>query len=397
MCVRQLRLICAEGFMSIEKSTVFLFDSASEALTSLSETGYDLESHLQDLLSKFPELLAGDPTLSTQRYLLIAQEMPVPDSNESGGRWSLDHLFIDQDAIPTFVECKRSSDPRGRREVVTQMLDYVANGVAYWKRDELRMRFERTCATRQIDAEVLLKKHLSFSLDDGFGASTADGFWENAERNLRERRVRLIFVADKIPNELKRLVEFLNEEMTKVEVLAMNIRQFKIEGDARSVLVPEIVGATARAENVKDRPRKALLDAQTFLERVAQRLPALASFYVDLWKEFEAFGGHIKFTSAGATLQLPTADPQRDVTIGLCYDSYFQYYFDRLLNQQELREELRDSLVSTSSGSFQKKGQHTATVDGKQVSEENGKKLIQVYLAVCQRLKPILATWNFET
>jgi hypothetical protein len=40
--------------------------------------------------------------------------------------------FVDQDAVPTFVEVKRSSDTRLRREVVGQMLDYAANASAHW-------------------------------------------------------------------------------------------------------------------------------------------------------------------------------------------------------------------------------------------------------------------------
>jgi hypothetical protein len=64
----------------------------------------------------------GDP----RRFLLVRREAPVPDRENGGIRWSIDHLFLDQDAIPTLVEVKRSSDTRIRREVVGQMLDYAA-------------------------------------------------------------------------------------------------------------------------------------------------------------------------------------------------------------------------------------------------------------------------------
>jgi hypothetical protein len=40
-------------------------------------------------------------------------------------------LIIDQHAIPTLVEVKRSTDTRIRREVVSQMLDYAANADNY--------------------------------------------------------------------------------------------------------------------------------------------------------------------------------------------------------------------------------------------------------------------------
>jgi hypothetical protein len=49
---------------------------------------------------------------------------------------------VDQDAIPTFIEVKRATDTRVRREVVAQMLDYAANGTMFWSPDQLRSMFE---------------------------------------------------------------------------------------------------------------------------------------------------------------------------------------------------------------------------------------------------------------
>jgi hypothetical protein len=47
------------------------------------------------------------------------------DSGECfvAGRWSVDHVFPDQDAVPTIVEVKRRSNTRIRREVVGRMLN----------------------------------------------------------------------------------------------------------------------------------------------------------------------------------------------------------------------------------------------------------------------------------
>jgi hypothetical protein len=63
-------------------------------------------------------------------------------SSQSETSRSVDHLFVDQDAVPTLVEVKRSSDTRIRREVVGQMLDYAANAVVYWPLERLRATFE---------------------------------------------------------------------------------------------------------------------------------------------------------------------------------------------------------------------------------------------------------------
>jgi hypothetical protein len=73
----------------------------------------------------------------------VGREAALPDADDATGRWSVDHLFLDQDAVPTLVEVKRSSDTRIRREVVGQMLDYAANRVVYWPLDQLREFFAR--------------------------------------------------------------------------------------------------------------------------------------------------------------------------------------------------------------------------------------------------------------
>lgn len=77
-------------------------------------------------------------------------------TRRTGGRWSLDHLFLDQDGIPTLVEVKRSSDTRIRREVVGQVMDYAANAVAYWPPSALRQRLDDTHAdTGGADEQIL--------------------------------------------------------------------------------------------------------------------------------------------------------------------------------------------------------------------------------------------------
>jgi hypothetical protein len=72
-----------------------------------------------------------------------------PLTHNPCGQWSKRHqgrahyfglLFLDQDAIPTLVEVKRSTNTDIRRKVVGQLLDYAANAVAYWLVEVLRPR-----------------------------------------------------------------------------------------------------------------------------------------------------------------------------------------------------------------------------------------------------------------
>lgn len=205
------------------------------------EAEYDSEDLLQTLLAKYPDLLAGgdDDAGLTRRWLLVKREVGVPDKETGGSRWSLDHLFIDQEAVPTLVEVKRSDDTRIRREVVGQMLDYAANGVVYWPAERLRSDFEGRCAKEGRDPDEVFRASLGEDLDP-------ERFWDEVEQNLRSGRVRLLFVSDEIPPELRRVIEFLNERMSPTEVLGIEIKQYVGDGNLKT-LVPRLVGQTEQA------------------------------------------------------------------------------------------------------------------------------------------------------
>lgn len=222
---------------------IFLIQSGGE-LVEMTEQPYDTEAVLQELLAKYPNLLAGDQMdpSAPRRWLLISREMGVPGEEDGGNRWSLDHLFLDQDAIPTLIEVKRSSDTRIRREVVGQMLDYAANAVAYWPVEAVRARFEEGCRNRGADPAKEVETLA------GPGAGVED-FWQRVKTNLQAGRVRMVFVADVIPQELRRIVEFLNGQMDPAEVLAVEIKQFV--GQGLRTLVPRVIGQTVEAERKK--------------------------------------------------------------------------------------------------------------------------------------------------
>jgi hypothetical protein len=218
-------------------------------LVPMTEQPYDSEDLLQRLLAEYPDILAGDQMnrAAPRQWLLVAREVAVPDEEGGAGRWSLEHLFLDQDAIPTLVEVKRSTDTRIRREVVGQLLDYAANAVVYWPPAAIRAQFEASCARMGRDAEAVLQTFLGTDSD-------AEGFWQECTRNLQAGRVRLVFVADQIPVELQRIVEFLNAQMNPAEVLAVEVRQYA--GQALRTLVPRVVGQTAAAQQRKEAPSR---------------------------------------------------------------------------------------------------------------------------------------------
>lgn len=233
----------SNGWRVVLNSDGMFHIDESNRLLAMHLTPYKAEEVLQELLATHPDLLAGGQMTpgDPRRWLLIRREAGVPDRDGGGERWSLDHLFVDQDGIPTLVEVKRASDSRIRREVVGQMLDYAANGVLYWPVLNLQALYEQTQRDSGRDPQEVVAQ---FCEDDTI---TVETFFAKVGDNLRAGRVRMVFVADAIPDDLRRIVEFLNEQMNPAEVLAVEVKQYVAENHGWRTLAPTVYGRTAAA------------------------------------------------------------------------------------------------------------------------------------------------------
>lgn len=209
-------------------------------LQALEPTAFATEAEFQELLASHPRVLDFGSLADGQplRLVLVAREMGVPTSVESGPAYWLDHLFVDADGVPTLVEVKRASDTRIRREVVGQMLDYAANGARYWPAALLQRSFEGTC--------VADGRSLEEAYGELLGGRSPEEFWSTVEERLAAGQMRLLFVADRIPLELRAIVEFLNRQMRQTDVYAVELTQYRGDGELR-VLVPRIHGEVATA------------------------------------------------------------------------------------------------------------------------------------------------------
>ena len=251
--------------------SIFLVNNDG-SVTEAPGAPYNAEAELQELLAGNIHLLPGAQINrdNPRRWLLIKREAGVPDREGGGGWWSIDHLAVDQDAVPTFIEVKRASDTRARREVVAQMLDYAASGSAFWTAGQLRAWFEGN------DPQGATERLVAWLDPSGQEpGSAADAFWQAVGTNLRDGQIRLVFVADEIPASLQRLVEFLNEQMPRIEVLALEIRQYRAAGSHTGALIPRLIGQTSRAQAARERPASTARRAATWttdevLEAVAQ-------------------------------------------------------------------------------------------------------------------------------
>lgn len=123
-----------------------------------------------------------------------------------------------------------------------QLLDYAANALVYWPVETIRNEFHARCEKDRVDPDQALAEFLS-------GDQDAEDFWAQVKTNLQAGKVRLLFVADAIPRELLRVVEFLNTQMDPAEVLAVEIRQYA-SGILKTV-VPRVMGQSTEAQQKK--------------------------------------------------------------------------------------------------------------------------------------------------
>lgn len=311
------------------------------SLQPMDEQPYPSEDLLQTLLEKYPDLLAGEQIdeLSPRKWLFISREVGVPEEENGSDRWSLDHLFLDQDAIPTLIEVKRSADTRIRREVVGQMLDYAANSVSYWPADVIREKFESACESRGEEPDIRVAEQLGL---DPSNQDSIENFWDQVKTNLQAGKIRLVFVADIIPKELQRIVKFLNKQMDPAEVLAVEIRQYV--GKGLKTLVPEVIGQT------KDRPTPSVKwDEPSFLQEMASKrglVEAQVAKDILKWAEENVvriwWGEGKKVGSFTAVVEHKGAShyPIYVVTSGIVYVNFYYLKMKPPFDNEDLRREL---------------------------------------------------------
>jgi hypothetical protein len=254
-----------------------LFLRRGDRLIELGVEAFESESILQRLIAENPYLLANPAR--TERIVLVDREMGVPDADGGADRWSIDHVFVDADAVPVIVEVKRASNTQVRREVVAQMLEYAANVGRYWPAGRLR-----TCFAARAEA---MGESPEAALFGALGCEDADEFWDQVSANLAAGRMRLVFVADQIPLELLRIVEFLNAHMSPTEVVAMPNMMFTTGSDDRPRLRMTLYRYEPRPAHdfiINWQPMAAQLAHETLttLAEELREIPGVATWLTDL-------------------------------------------------------------------------------------------------------------------
>ena len=288
-----------------------IYTSANDgALEALEETPFSSEDDFQVLIAEHPELLDGEQIRpgDARRWILITREKGIAETSGGTAKWAVDHLIIDQDAVPTLVEIKRGSNSEIRRTIVGQLLEYAAHASENWTVDELRDAFDNQAAAQGLDARDELASLLQTD-----GEPDVDGFWENVSTNLAAKRLRLLFVADDIPDPLARVVAFLNEQMPGIEVLAVEIKRF--HGKSAQTLVPRVIGRLSVAP-ARGRPGQRLT-RESFLEGFADEdVRGVAERLLDAALQS---GGEISYGTSGVSIRAKCSTWERPISIAWLY------------------------------------------------------------------------------
>ncbi|MCL4234472.1 MAG: hypothetical protein KJ042_08140, partial [Deltaproteobacteria bacterium] len=176
----------------------------------------------------------------------------------ASGSWSLDFIFLDQYAIPTLVECKLKNNAESRRKIVGQMLDYAANCSDLWTARELKASALHVCGNNDKALRQTIQTYLRHELEEETASDddVLNRFFEEAEKNLREKRMRLVFFLDEAPLELKMIVDYLGEQMkagtSDVFLVEINCREVAVQSNGenlRSIFIasPSVYGFTEKA------------------------------------------------------------------------------------------------------------------------------------------------------
>jgi hypothetical protein len=201
------------------------------------EVGAKGEATLEQFLVDHPEIIPGQEMDSEfpPTFVVIQSQAGVTPG-------SMDILMVDNEGVPTIIETKLIDNREIRRSVLAQGLEYLAHLQTEWSSERMKTTAEKFWSARNQVFDVVAEKRFQTTLDESF--------WNRVQVNLQSGKMRLIIAADKIPPELRTVIEFLNETAI-FDVYGMEV-QFFAEGlTGDQILVPHILGSTERIQERK--------------------------------------------------------------------------------------------------------------------------------------------------
>ena len=282
-------------------------ESPAHEWTLLKPTGFPDEKTLHDLVAAAPELL---PLSGSPRLIVLGREVLL-------GSGYVDLLAIEPDGRPVIVETKLRNNTESRRAVVAQVLAYAAalHGIS-------PEGFERDILAKHLGGRSLLEVVRESAQEESVDAPE---FAEILATTLRDGTFRLVLVLDQAPDDLVRLVGYVEAVTSGLSIDLVTLAAYQI-GDRR-VIVPQRVEPERRHRpenepveiNRPGRPRMGdiLPGVEPFRAQLAtvpdNRRPALERFAAWAQKLADEKLAEVStyFGKRGEILLLPRLLPER--------------------------------------------------------------------------------------
>jgi alkylated DNA nucleotide flippase Atl1 len=222
-----------------------IWHHSGESWDLLSPVGFADEASLHDLIAESPHVLplsGGAP-----RLVVLGCHVQL-GANEA------DMIAVEPSGRLVLIEVKLAKNAEARRAVVSQILSYAA--------------FLRGLSAEQLE-QTVLAHHLSVRAYDNLAAAAAEAdqegsfdlqqFYEGLEESLSSGAFRLVLVLDDAPDELVRLVGYLEDMGPNLVLDLMTVARYEMDGS--QLLVPQRVDPVRTA--VESKPRTTQLTGQT--------------------------------------------------------------------------------------------------------------------------------------
>jgi hypothetical protein len=194
----------------------------------IEETPIVEESYLQDYICANPESIPFNDIKEDIKLLIVAKEFGL-----SAG--SADAIAVDDEGNIYVVETKLFKNP-DKRHVIAQVLDY---GASLWRDYRDPEEF-----IGDLDGHVKTNFGLGLrqKLQDHFGldGQQVSDLLVRLKENLKTGTFRFVVLMDKLHEELKDLIVFMNQS-SKFAIFAVEMKYYK--HDRFEVIIPKLFGA----------------------------------------------------------------------------------------------------------------------------------------------------------
>lgn len=203
----------------------------SDGWKVLAPTGFPDEATLHLLIEQAPQIL---PLAGSPRLTILGREVSV-------GSGYVDLLAIEPSGRIVIIEVKLARNAEARRAVVSQVLAYAA-----YLAGTAPSAFEQTVIGTHLRERGFGSLTDAVRKDDQEQSFDAVIFAEGLADSLSQGRFRIILALDEAPDELVRLVGYLQTISDRLVIDLVTVRAYQI--DSSTVLVPQRVDPERQPE-----------------------------------------------------------------------------------------------------------------------------------------------------